>query len=203
MIDRWKNRADQAPGEDVVYWHMLVGKHPEAVALAHTAQQRLAHFSGLHMTPLKWLHMTALIAGPASQVTPQQLAQMSDTANRLLASTPPITVTLGKILYHPQAIMLAANPPHALAPVRQAALSATSQATGTRVQPEDQVLWTPHVTMCYSTAEQPAEPIITALGHELPRRDIQISALSLVIQRGPERLWDWHPLATARLGTAM
>jgi len=203
MIDRWKNRADQAPGEDVVYWHMLIGEHPEAVALARTAQQRLARFSGLHMTPLTWLHITAHIAGPASQFTPQQLTQMADTATRLLASTPPITVTLGKILYHPQAIMLAASPPEALAPLRQAALSATRQVTGTTVQPEEQAPWTPHVTVCYSTAEQPAEPIIATLGRQLPRGDIQISALSLVIQRGPERQWDWHPLATARLGTAM
>jgi hypothetical protein len=48
----------------------------------------------------------------------------------------------------------------------------------------------PHITICYSTADQPARPLIDALGLELPSRDVQISALQLVIQRGPERLRD-------------
>ncbi len=203
MIDRWKDRTDQAPGEGIVYWHMLIGEHPQAVALATDAQQRLAPFSGLHMTPLQWLHMTALIAGPASQITSQQLDQMAAAATRLLAGTPPITVTLGKILYHPEAIMLAASPASALTPVREAARSATREVTGTDGRPGIRSPWTPHITLCYSTAHQPAEPIIAALGHELPGRDIQISTISLVIQHGPERHWDWHPVATTRLGAAM
>jgi hypothetical protein len=30
----------------------------------------------------------------------------------------------------------------------------------------------------------------------------QISSVSLVIQRGPERLWDWRSVATIRFGAA-
>jgi hypothetical protein len=52
-----------------------------------------------------------------------------------------------------------------------------------------------------TTPRQPAEPIVSALGHELPGCEVQISAVSLVIQRGPERHWDWDPMATARFGT--
>jgi hypothetical protein len=33
----------------------------------------------------------------------------------------------------------------------------------------------------------------------VPERRLQVNALSLVIQQGPERLWDWHPAATIRL----
>jgi len=58
------------------------------------------------------------------------------------------------------------------------------------------------MTLCYSTSRQPAEPIISALGHELPGCEVQIRAVSLVIQRGPERQWDWYPVATTRFGTA-
>jgi hypothetical protein len=56
-----------------------------------------------------------------------------------------------------------------------------------------------HVTICYSTADQPAQPIIAALGRQLPECHIQISAISLVIQHGPERRWDWHTVKTIRL----
>jgi len=57
MIDRWENRPEPPPGGGVVSWHMLMRDHPEVVYLARQAQQRLAGFDGLHMTPLAWLHI--------------------------------------------------------------------------------------------------------------------------------------------------
>lgn len=201
FTDRWQERAEPAPGEGLVYWHMLVGRYPEAVAIAEEARKRLASFSGLHMTPLKWLHMTTLIAGPADRISQENIHRMANSASRMLAGTPPVTVTLGKVLYHPEAIVLAAAPATALAPVREAALAATREITGAGGQPEDTTEWAPHVTVCYSMSRQPAGPVITALGRYLPERQFQVSEVSIVIQQGPERLWDWHPIATVRLGT--
>lgn len=200
FTDRWKHRADLAPGEGLVYWHMLVGQHPEVTAMASQAQQRLAAFSGMHMTPLKWLHMTALIAGPAGEISAADTERMAVVAARLLAGITPIPVTLGKILYHPEAIMLAASPAEALAPVREAALAATREVTGAGGRSAHAGPWAPHVTVCYSTSCQPAGPVIAALGRHLPEAVIEVSEISLVIQNGPERSWDWHPVATVRLG---
>lgn len=200
FVDRWADRAEPAPGDGLVYWHMLVGGHPEVTGLAQDAQQRLAAFGGLHMTPLKWLHMTALIAGSADQISSGQMQRMAKAASRLLSRTAPITVTLGKVLYHPEAIMLAATPGDALVPVLEAARTATREVTGSDGRPGNQSPWRPHITVCYSTSRQAAAPIITALGRELPGSVIQVSNISLVIQRGPERLWDWHPVATVRFG---
>ena len=180
---------------------MLVSEHPRVVALAREAQNRLSQFSGLHMTPLKWLHMTALIAGTTDEITTRQIGQMAEAASRLLARTPPITITFGKILYHPEAIMLAASPPDALLPVIDVARTATHEVTGTHGQPGNRSPGAPHITLSYSTSRQPAAPIISALGHELLDCEVQISAISLVIQGGPERQWDWHTIATIRFGT--
>ena len=57
----------------------------------------------------------------------------------------------------------------------------------------------PHITICYSTSSQPAKPIIEALGTQLPRCDVDIDSLSLVVQHGPERDWDWSVVSTIRL----
>ena len=57
----------------------------------------------------------------------------------------------------------------------------------------------PHITICYSTSSQPAKPIVDVLGTRLPGCDIDISALSLVIQHGPERAWDGSIVSTIRL----
>ncbi len=201
MIDRWEHRADQAPGQDVVYWHVLMRDYPEVIALARDAQQRLANFPGLHMTPLEWLHMTTLVAGPAEEFTPSQLDLMAKTAATLLADVPPINATLSRILYHPEAIMLDVAPAKALVPIRNVARTATRLVTGHDHRKRDAARWVPHVTICYSTTHQPAAPIIAALGERLPVCEVRISTVSLVIQHGPERNWDWSTTSTARLQT--
>jgi 2'-5' RNA ligase len=201
MIDRWQDRAEPTPGDGLIYWHMLVGTDPDVLALAREARWRLAPFAGLHMTPYVWLHMTALIAGSASEMSNEEIQQMATAARRRLADTPPITVTVGKIIFHPEAIMLAAQPPEALLPVLEAAREATKEVTGHSGRAGNKLPWTPHITIAYSTARQPAKPIITALGRSLPEHKVQIREVSLVNQQGPERSWDWRLEATIRFGT--
>jgi len=200
MIDRWQDRAEPAPGEGLIYWHMLVGTDPEVIALVREARWRLVPFTGLHLTPYVWLHITALIAGPASEISGEGMQEMASVAGRLLADTPPAHVTIGKVLYHPEAIMLAVTPTEALLPVFEAVREATREVTGGPGRAGSKLPWTPHITIAYSTALQPAEPIITSLGRSLPERKVQINQVSLVIQRGPERNWDWYPEATIRFG---
>jgi len=199
MIDRWQHRADPAPGDGTVYWHMPMDGYPQVVRLARKARQRLAPFDGLHMTPLERLHMTTMSAGPAADFTEDQLDRMATTAADLLAGMPPVAVTVGRILYHPEAIMLGVSPAKALLPIRNAAITATRLATGRDYQRDALERWVPHITICYSTAHQPAAPLIAALGQSLPRCHIEVSALSLIVQHGPERRWQWSTTTTIRL----
>jgi 2'-5' RNA ligase len=203
FVDRWENRDDQGPGQGVIYWHMLMRGHPEVIAIARETRSRLTRFSGLHMTPLEWLHMTALVVGPADGVSDEQLAEMMLLASRSLAKIPPAGVTLDEVRSYPEAIVLAVQSARALDPVLQVLRSATRAAAGREGTTPSVEGRAPHITLCYSTSQQPAEPIIRALGHQAPNRGIEISTVSLVIQRGPERQWDWHPVGTLRLGSAL
>jgi hypothetical protein len=132
--------------------------------------------------------MTTLLVGPADGVTDQQLRQMTQIAADRLDGIGPIPVTLGKILYHAEAITLAVMAAASLDPSNAAAIAATEQVD---IIAADRPDWIPHVTLCYCTTNQPAWPIIDALGKRLPERQISISVLSLVIQDGPEREWKW------------
>ncbi|MCG5220316.1 2'-5' RNA ligase family protein [Streptosporangium sp. KLBMP 9127] len=199
MVDRWRDRAEPQPGEGTFYWHMLVGRYPQVRAIAREAQDRLTQFSGLHFTPAKWLHMTALAVSSTDSMSLDQGHAILVETSRLLATAPPIPVTLSRILYHPQAIMLAAEPSALLQPVRDAVQSATQAITGRQGNTEGPTAWTPHVTIAYSTADQPAAPLIDALGRRLPPCDVTIDSVSLVIQHGPERLWDWQHIGSALL----
>jgi 2'-5' RNA ligase len=200
LVDRWHSRPENNPGEGTAYWHILLGGHRTLRATVKGAQERLSAFPGLHMTPLRRLHITVLVAGPATDIGDDGMAKMLAKASSFLSGVPPVSMTLDRVLFHPEAIALQARPRTSLIPILQAAAAATSavkdgQETGADLAES----WMPHVTICYSTARQPAGPIISALGKQLPSATVSVEALSLVIQRGAERRWDWHEVGNAEL----
>jgi 2'-5' RNA ligase len=201
LTDRWRDgRGAGEHGSETLYWHVLLGGDPQLRAAAQAAQSRIARFPGLHMTPLDWLHLTVLAAGPANQVSDQARNEMLSIARSSLARIKPISVEFSRVFYHPEAIALVAGPGEALAPVREAAERATRAVTGhAGTDDSSSSPWTPHVTLCYSTSEQPAGPIIAALGKTVPRCCVTVGALSLVVQRGAEWLWDWLPAGMVTL----
>ncbi|MEU4824611.1 2'-5' RNA ligase family protein [Actinomadura sp. NPDC023710] len=199
MINRWQNRQEPGPGQGTLYWHILVGNHPEARDLAHTAQKRLAGFHGLHMTPTEWLHITTLVVGPTDEITLDQRQEMLAAASELLAALPPVPVTLSRILYHPEAIAVAVEPTDPLRHIRNAVQMAMHKATGREGLTEGPAQWTPHMTLAYSETEQPAGPLITTLGRDFPTQEFAIKEVTLVDQRGSERLWNWQPVGRVPL----
>ena len=201
MIDRWHSRSEPGPGQGVVYWHVLFGADPEVRRQAQRVQEKLSRFSGLHMTPLRWLHMTTLVVGPTEGLSANALNELADKASRRVSLIEPTSVSLKKIIYHPEAIMVGVDPRTALQPLFEALREATREVTGKAGLHEPET-WTPHVTLCYSTAYQPAQPLIDALGRELSPCDATVSTVSLVVQEGAERRWDWHPIAQVPLGRA-
>jgi 2'-5' RNA ligase len=201
MINRWEQRTEPNPGNGTLYWHILLGDQPQVLAVASVGQERLAAFTGLHFTPLRWLHITTLVIGPTEDFTPSCIEMMTNRARHMLSGCQPITVTLSAILYHPEAIVLKTEPDGALKPIRDTLLEA-ARITTHESQPARQLPWVPHVTLAYSTKEQPAGPIIAALGRKLPACTARIDSISLVAQDGPERLWNWRPIANVPLGTS-
>jgi 2'-5' RNA ligase len=201
--DRWNGRADLDSSRGAVYWHILFRDYPDVRAAAAKAQARLAPFRDLHMTPEEWLHATALVAGTTDDISSEHRDLMLSQARQHLSRVQPISVAISRVLYHPEAIMLGFAPEDALDPVHHAVRQATFAVTGrTGSSTGPAGRWTPHITICYSTGRQPMAPIADALGREVPRCDVTVRAVSLVIQWGPERLWNWQPVGTAILGTA-
>jgi 2'-5' RNA ligase len=201
FIDRRQAHPGAPDFTDSVCWHMLLGDQEPVQALAREAQQRLAGFTGLHMTPLRWLHATVLLVGRAGDLTQADMDQMLTKARLKLNGIAPSAVTLGRVIYHPEGILLPMSPASALAPIFEAVQAATLEVTGNPgVTSTPGPSWAPHVTLCYSTSQQPAAPIIAALGKYLPVREVTIDKLTLVIQRGAALSWDWRPIGTVHLG---
>jgi 2'-5' RNA ligase len=193
---RWDNPS-RPSYENAVCWHLLLGGNAAVRATAETARQRLSRFTGLHMTPPQWLHVTVLRAGNADRVTEDDMSSMLATAQADLARAAPVTVTLQHVFYHPEAIALRVSPGTALAPVLAAARTATREVLGADAGDGDD--WVPHMTLCYSTTEQPAAPVIASLGKTLPACEVTVGEMSLVVQDGAEDQWNWRVAGTTRL----
>ncbi|HEY6311414.1 MAG TPA: 2'-5' RNA ligase family protein [Streptosporangiaceae bacterium] len=207
LPEEFTDRRHVPPGapdfSDSVCWHLLLGDQEPVQAIATEAQQRLAGFTGLHMTPLRWLHATVLLVGRAAELTRPDLDQILAKARLKLNGTAPASVTLGRVIYHPEGIVLPMSPASALAPIYEAAQAATLEVTGTPgVTSTPGPSWHPHVTLCYSTSQQPTAPIIAALGKSLPPREVTIDKLTLVIQHGPPLSWNWDSVGTAHLAAS-
>lgn len=195
MADRWGRREMLPSGKGRIYWHVLFRDHPQVRAIAGEAHRRLAGIGGLDPVPYEWLHLTTLVVGLADEITDEQITALVADARKHLRDVQPVTLTLGRVLYHPEAIALEARPAEALMPMLDAVRAATRAAVG-HDGAADINPWIPHVTVAYSSTEQPAEPVIAALGRHLPDCDVTIDRISLVAQDGPENLWDWRPMAT-------
>lgn len=171
---------------------MLFHDQPGVHELAAMAQQRLAGLPGLDMVPARWLHLTTLVVGFADEIPDDGIDAMAADARRRLAVVAPVPVTLGRVLYHPQAIVLALEPLGALDPVLNAVRAATT-AAGCEGQ-TDTNPWIPHVSVVYSHASGPAAPIIEAVGRWLPKTEITIRSISLVAQTQVGRSWQWRQI---------
>ncbi|MFI6501035.1 2'-5' RNA ligase family protein [Nonomuraea typhae] len=200
MVNRWERRRPLMlpPGQGLLYWHVLLGDDPDAVAIVLDAHARLAGLPGLDLVPHRFIHLTVLIAGYSHEITGDQVYEMAVEAKRQLAEIEPVIVTLGRVLYHPEAVVLEARPGDRLLPLLRAAKTATRLVTGSEGYLAHDV-WIPHVTIAYSSADGPAAPVISALGTRLPEREVTIRSLSIVRQDGPETVWAWRPLAEVRL----
>jgi 2'-5' RNA ligase len=195
MANHWRPRTGHAG----YYWHLLFQDQPAVHDLVALAQRRLDGLPGLDLVPMRWLHLTTLSVGPVDTVQTPAVDTMLTTAEHLLADTEPIQVSLGRVLYFPEAVTLAVEPADALHPILSAVSIAAREAGlsgGSDTRP-----WLPHITVAYSNGTFPAAPIVQALGLHLPETEITIRTASLVKQRQVGHSWQWQPIAEVKLGS--
>lgn len=196
MRDRWASRPEPPEGKGTVYWHVLMSRYPEARATVMAAQEALRGIPGLHFTPQQWFHMTVQLVGSTDDIGQKDLTKILNSARTALSSSHALDVSLGRVLYHPEAVMLAVEPADQLRALQDRVRSATASALG---RTDTSTKWVPHVTVAYSTAGHPADRIVSALDTSVSSGYFPVDHLSLVVQWGPERQWNWDEVGTVKL----
>jgi 2'-5' RNA ligase len=199
MTDHWWWRPGVRPSRRLYVWHILLEDQPDVLALARRCQALLADVAGLDLVPAPWLHMTTQIVGFADEIGDDEVDTMYESAAKRLQRLEPVPVTLGRVLFHSEAVMLGIRPGRALDPVRESVRDAVAGTVRVH-QLADASDWTPHVTLAYSNREAPAAPVIEAMRQAPPAVDVKIREVSFVSQERVGRSYRWNRLATAPLG---
>jgi 2'-5' RNA ligase superfamily len=200
LTDRWRDRVEPQDGDGLIYWHILLDQAPEIRAGVLAIQRKLAGIPDLHLPPARWLHLTIMTVGPALLLSGARTAALLAAARDRLSGIAPVAVEAEQILFHPEAVVLRVRPARALTVVADAVSDATAETVeGWNPSEHRSDRWLPHVTAAYSTADQPAAPVIAATGHRISVCRSTLGRVSLVEQRGTERSWDWRIAGTVPL----
>ncbi len=191
MRDHWWWRPGVRPGRRVLVWHLLFDDQPQVRELVRGCQERLSGVAGLDPVPLDWLHMTALVAGFADETSGSRVREMVEAVRERMRLLAPADVSLGRPLFHDEGLALGVSPEDGARAVRAGVRAAVGAG-----EPG----WTPHLSVAYSNADGPKDPLVTAM--RLPPEPVgaRIGAVHLVSQERVGHRYVWDRLETVPIG---
>ena len=198
MADHWWWRPGCRPGRRQYVWHVLFDDQPAVREAVRQVQNRMAGLAGFDLVPEPWLHMTTHIVGFADEISGAEASDLVTTAADGLSGLAPAKVSFRRIGFHPEAVVLAAQPVPSLLPIRRAVCDASRKILGPERAGGDEE-WIPHVTAAYSNADTPAWSVINAAGRIVPARDTTVGRVDLVIQERHGHSYQWEKVGAARL----
>lgn len=200
MRNHWWWRPGWRVGRSFYTWHLTLAVDPGARELVASYEPLLRQLSMLDAVPLKWLHLTVQGIGFTDEVNEDDLQQIIAAARARCAQLAPITLNLGPAHLDPETIQLPVTPLGPLVELRNTIRAAISDVWGIENVPEPAV-FRPHVTLGYSNAGGPAEPIAEALaGYPPHTTQATATAISLIDLNRDHQEYQWNDIAELELG---
>lgn len=201
MRDHWWWRPGWKTGRSFFTWHFTFADQPAAAQLVAHYAPLLDTLPTLDPVPLRWLHLTTQGIGFTDEVDHGDVDSIVDATRRRCARLEPFAVQLGPAHLDPETIQMPAQPAEPLVRVRHAIRDAIAEVWGPNNVPEPEDGFRAHVTLAYSNAAGPMEPIRAALnGHNPYSADVPISKVSLIKLNRDNRAYEWTDYATIKLG---
>jgi 2'-5' RNA ligase len=158
--------------------------------------------AGLDLIPHGWLHLTVQGVGMVADVpTAQRDAIVAAVRTELAALRPPV-VTFHEPVVRPEAIALPPAPVEQVQQLRAAIRTGMAAVRGDAV-PESPSGFQPHVSIAYVSEDQPAAPVIRALGQAPAVEPVTttLTTVSLIEMHRDRRMYEWQTVAAAAIGT--
>ncbi|GAA0938316.1 2'-5' RNA ligase family protein [Nonomuraea longicatena] len=199
MADHWWWRPGWGEGRRFYTWHLTFRHAPAVHRLAESYRRALAGFPGLDLIPDRWLHLTMQGMGFTDEVSGEDVRAVVDAARRRLAVVPPFDIALDRPSITPEAIRWEVWPQEPVAAVRDGVRSAIGEVWS--VVPEPEEGFAAHVSIAYSNATGPVEPIAEALRRvQAQPATVRVEAAELIVLGRDRRMYEWETVATVSLG---
>ncbi|MFC5820993.1 2'-5' RNA ligase family protein [Nonomuraea harbinensis] len=199
MADHWWWRPGWRQGRRFYTWHLTFDHAHDVHRLARRYRDGLARVKGLDLVPDRWLHLTMQGLGFVDELAEVDVRAIVDAARARLATVPPFTITLDRPRITPEAIRWEAHPQQPVVAVRNAIRDAIASVWP--AVPEPAEAFAGHVTIAYSNAQRPPQPVADALDtvQAVPALTLVRKAELIVLGRD-RRMYEWEEYATAPLG---
>lgn len=200
MRDHWWWRPGWGTGRRFYTWHLTFDDQPKLHRLVQTYQNRLSGFPALRPVPTEWLHLTIQGLGFTDEVADEEVTAVVAAARERLADLSPLVLTFGPAVVFAEAIVLPPTPAEDVSRVRTTLRAAIADVRGDDNVPESAGGYRPHVSLAYSTAEQPAEPIVGVLeATAVDAVTITVDKASLIVLGRDEGMYRWRTVDSVAL----
>ena len=195
----WYWRPGWRVGRSFYTWHLTFEDATDLHQLTATLERDL-DLDCLDRVPLEGLHLTMQGLGFADEVSDRDVEAIVDAARSQLRSLSPFDLSLGPVDPDAEGIGLLVSPWHAVVELRSAIRCAISQVWDD--VPESGSGFRPHVTVAYSNADAPAEPVRELLDplRLTPPVSAHVAMAQLIRLNRDEKVYRWDVAASVPLG---
>ncbi|WP_018639533.1 2'-5' RNA ligase family protein [Parafrankia elaeagni] len=200
MRDHWWWRPGWQVGRSFYTFHVTFDDAPEVAELAGYYRAAL-DLPTLDPVPDEGLHLTMQGIGFADEVADGDVSAIVEAARSRVGDLAPFDLVLGPADADPEAVMLQVAPWAPLEILRAAVRSAIGDVWGAARVPERADGFTPHVSVAYSGADAPTEPLRQLLAGAKPRTArTRVTAVELIDLNRDEQVYRWSTVAALPLG---
>jgi 2'-5' RNA ligase len=204
MRDHWWWRPGWRTGRSFYTWHLTFADQPAAHKLVSAYAPALAELPMLDPVPAEWLHLTLQGIGFTDEVDRHDVDDIVTAAGKRCAALEPFTVVIGPAHVDPETIQMPARPLRRLAELRLAIRAAIGDVWGSNKVPEPEEGFRAHVSLGYSNAAGPAEPVAEALRTSGPHTaEVTVTSVSLIDLNRDRGAYEWTEVATLTLGATV
>ncbi|MFD6781277.1 2'-5' RNA ligase family protein [Streptomyces diastaticus] len=199
MADHWWWRPGWRPGRTFLTWHLTFEGQRDVHRLAAAHRAALSVLPGLTLVPDRWLHLTMQGVGFTDEVDAGAVDRIVAAATRRLQEISPFDLTLGRAAVQPEAVLLAGAPAAPAAAVRTAIRAAIGSVLPVPEPADD---FRPHVSVAYSAAAGPAEPVRAAVeAITAPPATARITHADLIVLHRDRQMYEWETYASVPVGS--
>lgn len=198
LRDHWWWRTGWKVGTRFYTWHLTFEHAPELHRLVAAYQDAFRGLPGLDPVPPQGLHLTMQGVGHVEDVAWETVEGIVEGVRERLAELPSVRVEFQRPVIGGEAVVLPALPTDAVEQIRTTIRAAMAERI---VVPEAAQGFRPHVTVVYSSSEQPAADVAAALSTvAVPAVECALTTASLIELHRDRRMYEWRTIAELPIG---